>query len=92
MELALAARLLLQGLAGAYPALLTSSCVFALRSSLLILSLSAHRSTMGQAWRVTEPVIWLLWCWIVLELFAKWTRSYPGIGRFGRYLFGVWSA
>jgi hypothetical protein len=87
-ELILAARLLLQGLAGVYPALLSGSCVFALQASLLILSVSGVRSTMGQAWKITEPVVWILWCWIVLELFSKWTRSYRGIGRFGRALFG----
>jgi hypothetical protein len=89
MELILAARLLLQGLGGVYPALLGGSCVFALRSSLLILSMTNSRSTMSNAWKVTEPLVWLLWSWIVLELFSKWTSSYPGIGRFGRYLFGA---
>jgi hypothetical protein len=33
--------------------------------------------------------VWVAWSWIVLELFSKWTRSYPGIGRFGRLLFGA---
>lgn len=90
-ELILAARLLLQGLGGVYPSLLTGGCVFALRSSLLILSVhhSYSRSTMGDAWKLTEPLVWLAWSWIVLELFSKWTGSYRGIGRFGRFLFGA---
>jgi hypothetical protein len=90
-ELILAARLLLQGLGGVYPALVTGSCVFALRSSLLILSVhhSYSYSPMKYAWEMTAPLGWLVWSWIVLELFSKWTRSYPGIGRFGRFLFGA---
>ncbi len=44
---------------------------------------------MGNVWKITEPLVWFLWCWIVLELFSKWTRSYKGIGRFGRYLFAT---
>jgi hypothetical protein len=88
-ELIVVARLLFQGLGGVYPALLAGSCIFALRSSLLILSLSDLVSRTREAWRITEPLVWIMWAWIVLELFSKWTRSYPGIGRFGRYLFGV---
>jgi hypothetical protein len=87
-ELIVAARLLLQGLGGIYPALLTASCVFALRSSLLILAFQS-RSMGRDVWKMTQPIDWLVSCWIVLELFSKWTRSYPGIGRFGRFLFGV---
>jgi hypothetical protein len=87
-ELILAARLLLQGLGGVYPALLTASCVFAFRSSLLILSVT-HSRPMREVWKVTQPVDLLLCCWIVFELFSKWTRSYPGIGRFGRFLLGA---
>jgi hypothetical protein len=88
-ELILVARLLFQGLGGVYPALLAGSCIFALRSALLILMLSDLASRTREAWRITEPLVWILWSWIVLELFSKWTRSYPGIGRFGRYLFGA---
>jgi hypothetical protein len=88
-ELILAARLLLQGLGSVYPALVTGSCIFALQASLLILSVhhSYSRSPMGDVWKISEPLVGLLWSWIVLELFSKWTKSYPGIGRFGRYLF-----
>jgi len=90
-ELILAVRLLMQGLGGVYPALLTGSCVFAVQASLLILSLSQphNHTVMGGVWKITEPLIWVLWSWIVLELFSKWTGSYRGIGRFGRFLFVV---
>jgi hypothetical protein len=88
-ELILAVRLLWQGLGGVYPALLVGSCLFAVRSSLLILSVSDLRSAMGQTWKMTEPLVWIAWAWIVLELFSKWTSSYQGIGRFGKYLFGA---
>jgi len=85
----LAARLLLQGLGGVYPALVAGSCAFALQQTMLILSVhhAFSRSRMQIAWKLTEPLAWLFWAWIVLELFSKWTRSYRGIGRFGRYLF-----
>jgi hypothetical protein len=90
-ELVLALRLLLQGLGGVYPALLTGSCLFALQATLLMVSTSQphNRPVTDGIWKVTEPLVWLVWCWIVLELFSKWTRSYRGIGRFGRFLFGV---
>jgi hypothetical protein len=91
MELILAARLVLQGLGRIYSALLVGVCVFALRSSLLIISThhAYTRSTTEWVWKVTEPLVWLLWVWIAFELFVKWARSYPGIGRFGRYLFSA---
>lgn len=87
----MAVRLVTQGLGGIYPALLAGSCVFAFRSSLLILSVhhSHSQSTMEWIWKLTEPLVWFVWGWIVFELFAKWTRSYQGIGRFGRYLFST---
>jgi hypothetical protein len=88
-ELILSVRLLLQGLGGIYPALLGASSIFALRSTLLILSVSHSRSMMRESWKMTEPLGWLLSAWIVLELFSKWTGSYRGIGRFGRFLFGA---
>lgn len=88
-ELILVARLLLQGLAGVYPALVTCSCVFAFQALLLHVSLSQRHSMIQQVWKVTEPLSWVLCSWMVLELFSKWTRSYPGIGRFGRLLFGA---
>jgi len=86
-ELILAVRLLQQGLGGIYPALLAGSCVFAFQGSLLMMSLSDLTSKTKNLWKITEPLVWVAWSWIVLELFFKWARSYPGIGRFGKYLF-----
>jgi len=93
-ELILAVRLLLQGLGSVYPALTISSVGFALQALMLMMSPDpAHpsRLLMKVAWRLSEPIVWLLWFWIVLELFGRWTQSYPGIGRFGRLLLGALS-
>jgi hypothetical protein len=87
-ELVLTARLLFQGLGGVYPALLTASWVFALRSSLLIMSVS-HSSSMARVWKITQPLDWLIWFWVALELVSKWTRSRPGMGGLGRFLFAA---
>lgn len=86
-ELLLALRLLQQRLVGVYPALFTGSLFFAVQGGLLMLVVSSGQPAMETAWKLTEPVIWLLWAWVVLDLFSKWSGSYKGIGRFGRYLF-----
>lgn len=89
--MALALRLLLQGLGGRYPALLSGSCLFALRSTLLITAMGHGPSFSRQLWKYTEPLEWLVCAWVVFELFGHWTRNYPGIGRFGRLLLGVFT-
>jgi hypothetical protein len=86
-QLVLAVRLAQQRLVGVYQALFGQSCLFAAQNVLLMLSISDNRSTMRATWQVTEPIVWLCWVWLVLDLFSKWSRSYKGIGRFGRYLF-----
>lgn len=92
-ELAVAGRLLLQGLAGEYPALMTVCSVLPLKS-LLLMYVYAH-VTPGQADQarlITEnlaPGEWILYAWVVYELFSRWTRSYKGIGRFGKLLLVV---
>lgn len=92
-ELAVAGRLLFQGLAGEYPALLTVCSVLPIKS-LMLIYLYGHL-TRGQsdlARSMTQdlaPVEWLLYAWVVYELFSRWTRSYKGIGRFGKILLVV---
>jgi hypothetical protein len=90
-ELILAVRLLWQGLGGVYPALTIASCGFALQASLLMLSryLAHPKAAYFVAEKVTDPIVWVLWLWIVLELFSKWTRCYRGIGRFGQFFLGT---
>jgi hypothetical protein len=90
-ELAVATRLLLQGLGGEYPALLTACCVLPIKSLLLMASLhsSVFQDQARQVARNLNPVEWIICAWVVFELFARWTRSYPGIGRFGKYLLTV---
>jgi len=102
-ELILAVRLLFQGLGRVYPALLTGTCVFAMQGLLFMLS-RHHANPLGtvdtleaararaawfQAEKMTDPLVWVLWFWIVLELFSKWTRAYRGIGRFGQFFLGT---
>jgi hypothetical protein len=89
-EFVLAGRLLLQGLAGQYPALMTVCSVLPLKS-LLLMYVYSHvtpgRTDPGRI--ITEnlaPVEWILHAWLVYELFSRWTRSYKGIGRFGKIL------
>jgi hypothetical protein len=36
-----------------------------------------------------NPVEWVVNSWVVFELFSRWSRSYKGIGRFGRLLLAV---
>jgi len=83
-ELAVAVRLLWQGLGGFYPALLTASLVFPIKSVLLMESIHFRA-----VWKVLVPIDWVFNAWIVFELFSWWTRSYPGIKRFGNVLLAV---
>lgn len=90
LELAVAVRLLQQGLAGVYPALLTACSVLPIKS-LVLMYVYAHvpAGHARQARILTEnlaPVEWFLFTWVVLELFSRWTRNYKGIGRFGKLL------
>jgi hypothetical protein len=90
-ELAVAARLLLQGLAGQYPALVTACCVLPVKSLLLMYSyyfynLAVPQDQLRQLGTYLYPLDWGISAWIVFELFSRWTRSYRGIGRFGKYL------
>ncbi len=90
-ELALAIRLLLQGLAGEYPALLAASCILPIKSLLLIFSFfsTIPRNQARQVAGNLAPIEWIVSAWIVFELFSWWTRSYQGIGRFGKLLLGT---
>jgi len=90
-ELVLAFRLLVQGLAGEYPALFTACLVFPIKSLLLMAS---YWSTMSppQARQISQNLgvfDGLLGAWIVYELFSRWTANYKGIGRFGKGLLVV---
>jgi hypothetical protein len=87
-ELAAAASLLLQGLAGEYPALMTACCVLPIKSLLLISSFLSNvpRDQKRQAAIQLDPVEWIVSAWVVFELFSHWSRSYKGIGRFGKLL------
>lgn len=86
-ELALAIRLLWQGLAGRYPALFTASLVFPVKSILLMLSYWAldvrYAREIAQNLGGLDG---LIGAWIVYRLFSRWTTSYKGIGRFGSLL------
>jgi hypothetical protein len=89
--LAVAARLLLQGLAGEYPALLAACCILPVKSVLLMLSYN-HRlphQQMREAARQLDPIEWIVSAWVVFELFSWWTKSYKGIGRFGKILLTI---
>jgi hypothetical protein len=82
-----AARLLLQGLGGEYPALLTACCVLPIKSLLLLVFKSfSTASQMREAFEYLAPIEWIVSAWVVFELFSRWTRSYQGIGRFGKLL------
>src|ERR1051325_296293 len=90
-ELAVAARLLLQGLAGEYPALLTACCVLPIKSVLLMASFRPDipHNQMREVARHLSPIEWTVCSWVVFELFSRWTRNYRGIGRFGKILLGA---
>jgi len=85
-ELGVAVRLLLQGLGGEYPALLTACSVLPIKSLFLIAFYSAGDSKVLLFWKAAQPIEWVLYSWVVFELFSRWTRSYRGIGRFGKFL------
>ena len=87
-EAAVAVRLLVQGLAGQYPALMTAMCILPLKSLMLMESLFS-KTTVLQVRALNKfllPVEWVLYAWIVFELFSLWSKSYVGIGRFGKFL------
>jgi hypothetical protein len=90
-EFVLAFRLLVQGLAGEYPALFAGCLVFPIKSLLLMAS---YWSTMSppQTRQIAQNLgglDGLLGAWIVYELFSRWTANYSGIGRFGKALLVV---
>jgi hypothetical protein len=87
-ELAVAIRLLSQGLAGEYPALLAACCILPIKSLLLIYSFfsAIPQDQVRQISENLAPIEWIVSAWIVFELFSRWTRSYTGIGRFGKLL------
>ena len=90
-EVLVGVRLLMQGLAGEYPALMTASCVLPVKS-LLLMYFYSNAGTRDQARDVAQqlaPIEWALYGWLVFELFSRWTRSYKGIGRFGKILMGA---
>lgn len=77
-------RLLLIGLWRSYLALCTY-LVLALACNLLLLGArSAH--AYASIWMVADPLTWLFLGWVVIELYVRLTRSYPGIGAFGIWL------
>lgn len=86
-EMALAIRLLWQGLAGEYPALFTACVVLPVKSILLMLSYwSLDVRYARQIAQNLGALDGLIGAWIVYELFSRWTTSYKGIGRFGNLL------
>jgi hypothetical protein len=54
--------------------------------SLLLASLDRHSSAYGGTYIITEPIIWVLYVLIVLELFGLVLRDYPGIQTLSRRL------
>jgi len=90
-ELALAVRLLYQGLAGRYPALFSASVVLPIKS-LVLLNSYLLRLNQIQIKQLSENLGLLdlvFAVWIVYEVFSCWYSKYTGIGTLGKTLFAV---
>ncbi len=60
--------------------------VIRLGRSLLLAGLDRRSSAYGWAYVTTEPIIWVLYILVVLELFTNVLRGYPGIQTLSRRL------
>lgn len=63
--------------------------LFRLARSLLLAGLDRHTSAYGWAYLATEPVLWVLYVLVVLELFTIVLRDYPGIQTLSRRVLAV---
>ncbi len=57
--------------------------------SLLLLVFGKHVHIYGRIWLFTRSAVLLMELAAVLEIFARWTTSFEGIGAFGRRLLAV---
>ena len=78
-------RLVASGLWRSYPRFVGYLGALAIESCVLI-SLTHPGKLYRRAWVVTRVVLLALELLAVLEIFNRWSASYPGIGRFGRRL------
>ncbi|HEX8985327.1 MAG TPA: hypothetical protein VF767_07845, partial [Bryobacteraceae bacterium] len=67
--------------------------LFCLIRSLLLESISlifpvsrAESNLYAQLWMVTEPVLWILYVLVVLELYSLVFQQYKGIASLGRWV------
>jgi hypothetical protein len=63
--------------------------IIRLSRSLLLASLDRHSSLYGWTYVATEPVIWVLYVLVILELYGLVLGAYPGIQTLSRRLLAV---
>jgi hypothetical protein len=80
----LSARLYFLGLHRRYPAFVLFLMFFGMQSAVLTV-LSRTSGAYQRVWLLTEPIEWILYVWVVLELYSLVLRDYPGLYSVGRW-------
>lgn len=87
LYLLLVVRLRVNGLHAVYRLFLLYLVFRILRSALLLI-LPTNRSIYAQAYVFTEPILWVLYVLVILELYSLAVGRFPGIATLGRWVLG----
>jgi hypothetical protein len=88
LEFALCGRLLASSLWRRYPRFTAFVAVLAAESVTLAVIRPYGAAFYGHVWIVTRCLALTFEILAVIEIFSLWSRNFPGIGSFGRRLFG----
>lgn len=84
----LAARLWFTGLVKRYPFFFGFICFRVVRALTLSL-LPLHSTAYAQVWLVTQPVLWICYILVLLELYGLVLETYKGLATVGRWALTV---
>ena len=84
-----AVRLFANGLYKRHRVLVIFLCFHVARSLVLLAAGSPRKNLYVKIWGVTEPIIWLLYILLVLDLYSLVLRNYRGLQTVGRWIFFI---
>src|SRR5690348_9379615 len=82
-----ALRLFTNGLYKRYRVLVIFLCFNVARSLVLLVAGSPRKNLYVEIWGGTEPVIWILYILLVLNLYSLVLQNYKGLQTVGRWIF-----
>ena len=84
-----AVRLSIAGLAKRYRAFWILAVFYAIRGLALFACdwLPRPRTAYAWAWMTTEPIVWVLYVWLALDLYSLVLQDYKGLQTVGRWIF-----